>query len=98
VFILDTPLADPISTLSPWQRLVFQQTATREIAADALRRELAEAPVVERTAELVQKDIDRYTTQLTLECVYKNLRWAFDVRAKLDAAQAELAALTGGAL
>lgn len=94
---VDVSLADPISTLSPWQRLVFQQTAAREIAAHALRQELAALPVVERTPELVQKDIDRYNAQLKVEPVVRNLHWFLDVQAKRDAAVAELDAM-GGAL
>lgn len=93
---LDTQFADPIRAMSPWEQLKAQMFAAREIAADALRRELAAQPAVDRTPQVIQADIDRYTAQLKVEPVYKNLHWFLDVRNKLTAAQAELDALTGG--
>jgi hypothetical protein len=94
---IDVAIADPISLMSPWQIKRAQLFAAREIAADALRRELANLPAIERTPGLVQEDIDRYTGWLKVEPVRKNSRWWLDVQAKRDAAVAELAAMTGGA-
>lgn len=94
---LDTSFADPISTLSPWEQLRSRLFAEREIAADALRRELDAQLATERTAAHVQADVTRYAAWLKLPAVRRSARWYADVDQRLQAVTAELA-LMGGAL
>lgn len=96
---IDTSLADPISTLSPWEQTKARLFAIREVEADITRRELAAQPVKERTAADALADIQRYTTWLTVPAVQAGGALKGDIEAKLAGARAELGRMrrTGGA-
>lgn len=106
---IDVSLASPTSppsdegTLSAWDALqpaLAAERATRAAAAAAqAHRDIAEHAAKPRTVADVEADIRRYNGQLKAEPVLRNLRWYFDVTAKRDAAETELATLqAGGAL
>lgn len=88
---VDMSFADPISTLSPWHRLRFQIVGEREIANAALRQELAAAPTPRRTIARIRDDIRRYSAWLDLPDVRASKHWTDDVKARLAAAERELA-------
>ena len=90
---VDTSHVRPTSTLSPWQRVLFQQIADREIRNAALRAELASEPVKSRTAADAFADVQRYTAMLKIPAVIVSASWKRDVEAKLTQARAELGRL-----
>lgn len=84
--VIDTPP----TTLSPWQQILFQQIADREIRNAATRQELAAAPVQPRTAADALADVQRYSEMLRIPAVVVSAKWKLDVEAKLTQARAEL--------
>lgn len=90
---VDTSHVRPTSTLSPWQRVLFQQIADREIRNAALRAELASEPIRERTAADAFNDLQRYTQMLKIPAVAVSLPWKRDVERKQSQARAELGRL-----
>lgn len=93
--ILDTSFADPISTLSPWDRLYSRLVAEREITNDALRRR---TPIEDqpRTAAELRADIAKFNRWLDTTTVQAGTDFANWVRARKATAMAELADLTAG--
>lgn len=97
---LDTSLADPISNLSPWQRILFQQIAEREMRIDALRRQMPVITNEPKTPAELRADIAKYNGWLDTTPVQAGgqfLNWVRERKADALRQLANLTTVAGGA-